>query len=311
MRLRKIIISTAVASSIFLVGCTPTYRIPVSVANRQKIKSDDIVVNTTQHHIDPSIGDNAAYPSPVFVPEAENMNPVAAGTGGLAGGIIAGLIITGIDDHELKVANKEITPIQNNLKQFHYMKLFEKSVTASLKQVKWLNIQNATLKYNMKDSEKKLLLNGKKYKTIMFIGTQYDFDKSFNALVVRASVELDRKSKSSDSKIVLFQNHYEYYFSINPKMNNPNMAIKVWDKNNDALLKSNLKKSAELISKMIALDIDIAQANLYKKIQKSEMHFDAPSDPKITGKIVKKIGSYIIVRAPDDSLYAFYSNEYA
>lgn len=304
--LKKLTTISIILSCLFAAGCTPpVYRKPITMQNRQLIKSDDVVISTNQHTIVPiNPDDDNLNPDPLIgIPE--NSGFVAAGAGGLIGGLVGGLILQGIDHHELTVATKKLTPVRKNLSNFDFMPIFENAVAINLQNNQWLKIKNKDLKYNIKKQDINSILNNPKYNTVLLVKTQYGLDRFFHVLMVNVFVVLDYYDQQSHTTHSLFKNRYEYFSSLDVKTTNRKQAIQVWDKNHDALLKSKLMKSAQLIGKMITLDINNPNANLYKKMNTPVIHYNSPFLGRQTGKVVAKINADWIVRTPDDTLHAF------
>lgn len=287
------------------VGCTPNLRTPMTLANRQKIRSDELVVNMMQHNIQPSIGDSGDIITPVTTfSETNSMSPMAAGLGGMMGGMIGGIILDAMHHHQLNVATKEMSPIQTNLKNFHYSAAFRASLTPQLNNIKWLKIKDSDLQYQLTSKKRKALLHDPKTPTILFVAVKYNIDTFFKTLFVRVSVQLDHESRKQNREI-LFQNNYIYFVNVDKKIKTLKERVAWWDDHID-FIKTHLTQSTQLIGRMIALDIEIPDHDPYQKMQTQVVKFNPPfQSPRQTGKIAATVGNNVIVRAPDETMYAF------
>lgn len=305
MNFKKILTPITIICFLSLTGCATVYRKPMTDLSKQSIKSDELLLSSNQHKIKPILdSDSEVYPGVVALPEGATVDPGAAAAGGLIGGLIADAIITGIDDHKLNVANTKMLPLQTDLKDFHYIKLLNSTVIDHMKEVSWLKINETSRLYKPKRSDKMAIINAQKNHTVLFIGVQYAINQEFNALLVHVSVELDQKSKNSNHINKLFRNNYEYFSLLKSKNIKGKSALNAWNQNNAALLKSDLQKSAVLISDMIVMDMNISSTNVYQNMNAPVIHFKTPLNSIQNGKLIKKIDSYYIVRTDDDVLHA-------
>lgn len=290
-----------------LAGCT-TFRQPMTMASRTKVHSDQAVLNTNQREIKPDLNIQQPLTSATVPASMPNQyNPAVGAAGGLIGSFIGQLIVTGINHHRIKVAEKDIKPIRNELIDYHFMRKLSHQVKSQLRQIHWLKLKKTTYKFGISKDLKSYLINNAKQNTTLFVGATYALNSDFNALFVKAVVELDKQDRQNDKGYkVLYKNRFTYLLRLPKQDHNRRTSTADWVKAHGSKLKRALNQASREIAKMIAMDINNPQKKAYESMTNAQViRFSDEFGDRLSGRLMKKTANGYIVRISDGSLYAF------
>ncbi len=253
---------------ILLLTACASQRQTLTLQNRRTIKSDNVLVNTTQRNIRMREMSflNSDVPSP-YAPMDKGAivkpTPAQAGAGG---GLIGGLIVASIQHSDVNDAMKGIMPVQEALGDFNYITIFKGKLKQQLATLPWLKLKSVKEKYNIHNSEQ-AIVNSARENTTLFIGTTYALDSSFKQLEVAAYVKLDEKLAKGNTPKKLYANNFYYIFRLKQPNTKSKANMQVWTKHHAQLLKTRLRDAASLLSKMIAMDIKHPGKHPYAKFK--------------------------------------------
>lgn len=253
------------------------------MADRGNIHADQAVINTNQREINPEY--NALS---------------AAGQG-----LIGDLIITGINHHKAKKANKEIIPIRNALTNYDFPKKASAKIAAQLRQIKWLKLVRTSMTDHLKTNQIDSMLRTQNPNTVLAVNLSYKLRPSFTGLVAEADVTLYSRDKAARKGVrKLYNNQFYYVYSLPKKDHNTKADTKIWTANNGRLLKTELNNAASALARMIAQDIKNPNMNLYKGLAgKREIKFVGSMRFDQRGKVMQQNGNQYTVRVSNGTLY--------
>ena len=282
-----------VYSAFFLLtGCAISPRQALPVNNRSSVQSTQVFLNTDQNQICSKSNDwfnSDIYdpynpmPSGAIVRSNEGAEPQGIGP---AGYMVSG-IIQGAEIHSGQTA---ITPIANALGGFNFMSYFQSALSSKLTGIPWLHVQQNTLQYNARNNEQ-AIVNAAKQNAVLFVGTTYALNSNFNQLEVAAYVKLDVKQASPQ---MIYANNFYYIYRLNSGKGDTTTNKNAWMQNNAALLKAKLQDAANLISKMVAMDINNPNINAYAN-SNTVVKIRAITGLIASGRVIEKQGPYSII----------------
>lgn len=247
--------------TVLIAGCAVPQRQPLSLHDRNQIKSSKLILNTAQREIAMQHTNWFSDDLPDPYQPMDSGAIVQRNSGAQSpNGLLNQLIIAGIEHHGATTAQKKLTPIRQALGSFDYIRYFKQQISKNVASIPWLKARKEILKYNIYDNELALATSSKQ-KTVMFIGTTYALNSSFNRLEVVAYVKLDQNTTTSDSNKAqkkfqtLYKNNFYYVYRLHRHENSERSNIAEWTKNHAGLLKAKLKNAANTLGYMIALDI--------------------------------------------------------
>lgn len=306
----KYLIKIICSLPIFLVltACVPTpQRQALSVQDRTSIKSNRVLLNTTQREI--VIHQNNMFSSDISDPyEPMDSGPIVVhhATYPIGGGLMGALMVEGVKYHDAGKALKSVGPVQSAMGNFDYIQCFKNQLSQKLQSLPWLNIKTQDLQYNISDTEEKIV-NASKENTVLFVGTTYALNSTFKRLEVSTYVQLDQKQSGGNGPKVLYTNNFYYIYRLaNPTDKDTNQ--KFWTDNNGLMLKSKLTDAASLISGMIVDDMKNPGIDPYAQITQT-VTFHTVDGYKVKAKLVgnKKGYSILSLNSHEDGMNYMYA----
>lgn len=292
----KYLIRTVFILPILLVltACVPMpQRQALTVQDRSSIKSNRVLLNTTQREI--VVHQNNIFSSDVSDPyEPMDSGPIVVhhATYAAGGGLMGALMVEGMKYHDAGKALKAIGPVQSALGNFDYIQCFKNQLSKKLSDLSWLKIKTQDLQYNIGDTEEKIV-NASKENTVLFVGTTYALNSTFKRLEVATYVQLDQKQPGENGPKVLYTNNFYYIYRLsNPTDKETNQ--KFWTDNNGSMLKAKLTDAASLISGMIIEDMKNPGIDAYPQIMKT-VTFHTIDGAKIKAKLLGNKNGYSIL----------------
>lgn len=288
--------------TLLLSGCGIPQRQALSSQNRTEIKSNQTLLNTTQNGI-------RVQPNNWFNSKSEDpYNPMDSGsivrtqTGYVQPSIVGMLIVGGVEKYETSKSKKSLNSIRTQLDNYDYLNNFKSDLNKNLSSLKWLKLEKIKTQYNIKDSARELV-DSAKQNTILFVGTTYALNSTFERLEVSAYVKLEEKQKNGMKPKTLYSNNFYYIYRLEPDNNSSAQNISVWTQNNDLLLRKKLSEASSMLSKLIASDISNPNP-LFSGANDQVVSVRTVYGPTIDGVFLKKENGYTILSLKSDgSIY--------
>lgn len=273
---------------LMLSACAvPPERQALSLQDRNQILSNKTIVNTTQRNVRLQANDfiNSEY----FDPD----NPMDSGAIVKANirpfgpDLITGIIITAMENNTDRALKKAVAPIQNALSNFDYLQDFKNNLEKNLSTLSWLHLSQIKIKHTIGESEKKLVRISKQ-NTVLFVGTTYALNSTFERLMVSVYVKLDLKLRNGQFK-TLYQNDFNYIY----RLNHSNSTLKnklIWTHDHASFLISKLQDASVLLSHEIVNDLN--NPNQLISNVRSITHVRTISGHVFKAQIVKQKNGY-------------------
>lgn len=236
----------------FLSGCV-AQRQPITIQQRQQIQSNKTILNTTQTGI--RLEENNVFNSnlpagsdPMDSGYMVHKNDVDDP------GVLEMVISDDIQDHEISNDKKIISPVRKKLGNFSFISCFQNDLNKNLKALPWLGLKKVTVQYNIKEGEKKIVTTSKE-NTVLFVGTTYALNSTFERLEVMAYVKLDQRLVQKNDIKKIYYNVFSYTYRL-PNSNTKKTNRILWTQDHAALLKNQLRTASAILSKAIASDMN-------------------------------------------------------
>lgn len=225
----------------------------LSLQNKQDIRSNKTLLNTTQNGI--RLEENYMFssnrPDPYDLMDGGYI--VRKSSPAFSDAILDAYINTEIQKHDINESKIAIAPVRNALGNFNYINYFKSDLQKNLSSLPWLKLQSIKVQYNIKRSEQEIV-NTAKANTTLLVGTTYALNSTFERLEVVAYVKLDAKSKNGKAPNALYNNIFYYIYYL--QSNNKKINMPIWIQNNASFLKSKLRDASAMLSNAITTDIN-------------------------------------------------------
>ena len=301
------ILAAAASFLLQLTGCTPYQRIPYTPAAKQQIKSTHMLVNGVQNKL--IIHNNNKFhqhsPSP-YAPMPEGAIVATPAPAALNGSLASIIVVAVAENHDSKNSNKHVDPILRKNLGFNYTNYFKGVLQSRLSKISWLKLNSAEVRNSVTDNKKELL-NQTDSNNLLLVGTTYALNSHMNQLEVTAYLESELRQPNGNP-VVNYQNIFTYIYSMGggdyTLGNEAN-----WLHNNDTLLKSQLRKSAHVLSNLIAHDIRLDKANVApanaKTVRIYTTHTGGSLEgAKVAAKIIARHGNRYTLLLPSGEIYS-------
>lgn len=241
MRVSLLRLGAIVFASFYLAGCAPTLtRVPLGIEHHKTIKKSQLMLNTSQKTIKRYVTDDHLA--------------TAQRVGGLAGGLLVGLIVAQERSH----VEKTLQPLRDNLVDYQFPTLMNQQLINQLNTHHLFSPYASKVTIESTEKDKQAALNAlqKKNEVLIFVDVAYHLNEPLDVLFVTADVEIFKKAEPK--AVTIYANQFTYQ----EKLKRPKEKIEMadlWAKDHAAVAKKSLDSAVRFLSQEIVKDIQIAE----------------------------------------------------
>lgn len=299
---------------VIVSGCVsvPAYRKPLDLSANTKVNSARLLVNSEQKELLPEAkfvpaDYNTGYTNTFANNQlAAGASPAAVVAGSGLGAVLGVMIVEGIENHQIKNAEKDMVPIKNELYSFQMLPYFKEQLIDQFDKVNSVKIKDVAIDNGTVSTPTAIrhMTYTLPEDAIVVVTTNYQLSNNFTALVVNADVRLYGKDpRDLYGESTIYQNMFTYINYLPKNIQNRQQAVSLWSQDNGQYIKTALKQAANSLSQWIATDIANPSSDLYANMKNNQtIHFTGDYHQPQKAKLIGTENDLYVVRDPDDTL---------
>jgi len=237
-KLSRVTLLVAVLVSV-LVGCGPTYYIPLKHSRAVSIKSTRVHATIAQEEVEATV----------------NVQNTPLPNVGLIGALVGAVIDTAITSHRAGEAKKLLEPIRREISDFDFRAAFFESLEQTLPALGALHTAILTSSKLPQTPEVQQVVRTRAPEdAVLFVTTRYEFAVGFRTFSVVTTAELSRKPDQEPLYLATFR--YDSAPILGGK--EPAEAASSWAAHNAAALREAMREGIDETMKMLVLDLGVA-----------------------------------------------------